>query len=228
MTDIVVIGGNEERSKGWRKSRRKLVKLLENNSNAHQGVTNLKLKLTAKRNSDGRINNLPTVSEFAALIVRDIDSTSQRDIIMETQSGKLKRINELHASYLAFQYPLLFPHEKMDIDMMYVVNTQFCPTGQLSSACVICCKAFRNAAKRGVDNSNSITYECINGKKRSISNIPGHTQRNIQARDEPKRSINWYCSDPSLKSYSESATQKQNILQFDTYLHTFIMNLNIT
>ncbi|KAF1863294.1 hypothetical protein Lal_00031379 [Lupinus albus] len=85
--------------------------------------------------------------------------------------------------------------------------------------------AFRNAAKRGVDNSNSITYECT--KKRSISNIPGHTQRNIQARDELKRSINWYCSDLSLKSYSESATQKQNIPQFDTYLHTFIMNLNI-
>ncbi|KAF1866293.1 hypothetical protein Lal_00024297 [Lupinus albus] len=29
---------------------------------------------------------------------------------METQSGQLKRINELHASYLAFQYPLLFPY----------------------------------------------------------------------------------------------------------------------
>ncbi|KAF1878013.1 hypothetical protein Lal_00041762 [Lupinus albus] len=41
---------------------------------------------------------------------RDIDSSSQRDIIMETQSGQLKRINELHASYLAFQYPLLFPY----------------------------------------------------------------------------------------------------------------------
>ncbi|KAE9594148.1 hypothetical protein Lalb_Chr18g0050741 [Lupinus albus] len=30
----------------------------------HCGVTNLKLKLTAERNSDGRINNLPTVSEI--------------------------------------------------------------------------------------------------------------------------------------------------------------------
>ncbi|KAF1865904.1 hypothetical protein Lal_00033364 [Lupinus albus] len=36
MIDIVVIGGNERRSKGWRKSRRKLVKLLETDSNAHQ------------------------------------------------------------------------------------------------------------------------------------------------------------------------------------------------
>ncbi|KAF1883792.1 hypothetical protein Lal_00012710 [Lupinus albus] len=76
----------------------------------HGGVPNLKLKLIAERNSDERINNLPTVSEVVALIVGDIDSTSQRDIIMETQSGQLKRINELHASYLTFQYPLLFPY----------------------------------------------------------------------------------------------------------------------
>ncbi|KAF1877767.1 hypothetical protein Lal_00038076 [Lupinus albus] len=73
-------------------------------------VQNLKLKLIAERNSDGRINNLPTVSEVAALVVGDIESTCQRDIIMETQSGQLKRIDELHASYLAFQYPLLFPY----------------------------------------------------------------------------------------------------------------------
>ncbi|KAF1860256.1 hypothetical protein Lal_00037594 [Lupinus albus] len=62
----------------------------------HDGVTNLKWK------------NKSQVSEVAALIVGDIDSTSQRDIIMETQSGQLKRINELHASYLDFQYLLLF------------------------------------------------------------------------------------------------------------------------
>ncbi|KAF1862622.1 hypothetical protein Lal_00013383 [Lupinus albus] len=73
-------------------------------------VQNLKLKLIAERNSDGRINNLPTISEVAALVVGDIESTCQRDIIMETQSGQLKRIDELHASYLAFQYPLLFPY----------------------------------------------------------------------------------------------------------------------
>ncbi|KAF1897987.1 hypothetical protein Lal_00032749 [Lupinus albus] len=66
----------------------------------HGGVPNLK------------INNLPTFSEVAALIVGDIDSSSQRDIIMKTQSGQLKRINELHASYLAFQHPLLFPYGK--------------------------------------------------------------------------------------------------------------------
>ncbi|KAF1862310.1 hypothetical protein Lal_00026836 [Lupinus albus] len=73
-------------------------------------VQNLKLKLIAERNYDGRIDNLSTVYEFAALIVGDIESTSQRDIIMETQNGQLKRIDDLHASYLTFQYPLLFPY----------------------------------------------------------------------------------------------------------------------
>ncbi|KAF1862352.1 hypothetical protein Lal_00026883 [Lupinus albus] len=88
----------------------KLSKIMASERLRHGGVRNLKLKLIAERNSDGRINNLPTVSEVAVLIVGDIDLTSQRDIIMETQSGQLKRINELHASYLAFQYPLLFPY----------------------------------------------------------------------------------------------------------------------
>jgi len=29
---------------------------------------------------------------------------------MENIGGKLQRINELHTSYLGFQYPLLFPY----------------------------------------------------------------------------------------------------------------------
>ncbi|XP_074297343.1 uncharacterized protein LOC141628055 [Silene latifolia] len=49
-------------------------------------------------------------SEVAALIVGDIDETlEKRDIIIETRSGRLQRISELHPSYLSLQYPLLFP-----------------------------------------------------------------------------------------------------------------------
>uniref|UniRef100_A0A0D3AV48 Uncharacterized protein n=1 Tax=Brassica oleracea var. oleracea TaxID=109376 RepID=A0A0D3AV48_BRAOL len=32
------------------------------------------------------------------------------DIILEKNSGKLKRINELHPCYLPLQYPLIFPY----------------------------------------------------------------------------------------------------------------------
>ncbi|KAK1424399.1 hypothetical protein QVD17_19728 [Tagetes erecta] len=72
---------------------------------------NLKLRLIAKRQQDGRTYNLPTSSEVAALIVGDIDSSFEsRDIVVQSKSVTLQRISELHPSYLALQYPLLFPY----------------------------------------------------------------------------------------------------------------------
>ncbi|KAF7835310.1 uncharacterized protein G2W53_010169 [Senna tora] len=74
-------------------------------------VENLRLKLIGKRISDARTYNLPTTSEVAALIVRDLDmETDKRDIIVEIRSGLLQRIDELHPLYLPMQYPLLFPY----------------------------------------------------------------------------------------------------------------------
>jgi len=70
----------------------------------------LRLKLISDRKTYGRIYNLPTVSEVAALIVGDVDNPLNRHIILERRSGKLQRINELHASYLGLQYPLLFSY----------------------------------------------------------------------------------------------------------------------
>ncbi|XP_057761126.1 uncharacterized protein LOC130981559 [Arachis stenosperma] len=73
--------------------------------------TNIKLKLIRKREKDGRRYNLPTASEVAILIVGDIDESSlQRDIILETTSNRLKRIDVLDPSYLSLQYPLIFPY----------------------------------------------------------------------------------------------------------------------
>ncbi|KAG4969869.1 hypothetical protein JHK82_035566 [Glycine max] len=73
-------------------------------------VDNVRLKLIEAREKDGRIYNLPNVSEVAALIVGDFDGNSSRDIIVETQNGELQRIHKLHSSYLGLQYPLLFPY----------------------------------------------------------------------------------------------------------------------
>ncbi|KAL3616667.1 hypothetical protein CASFOL_039061 [Castilleja foliolosa] len=62
---------------------------------------NVSLKLIGKRGPEVRTYNLPEVSEVAALIVGDFDEArGDRDIIIETRSGVLKRINELHPSYL--------------------------------------------------------------------------------------------------------------------------------
>ncbi|XP_031099731.1 uncharacterized protein LOC116003933 [Ipomoea triloba] len=71
----------------------------------------VKIKLLGKRNKDARTYNLPTVSEVAALIVGDLDpSMGERDILVESHGGGLKRINELNPAYLPLQYPLLFPY----------------------------------------------------------------------------------------------------------------------
>ncbi|KAK9740196.1 hypothetical protein RND81_03G018300 [Saponaria officinalis] len=71
----------------------------------------IKMRLISRRNTDGRTYNLPTASEVAALIVGDIENTiEKRDILIERQCGTLNHISELHPSYLALQYPLLFPY----------------------------------------------------------------------------------------------------------------------
>ncbi|XP_022025052.1 uncharacterized protein LOC110925406 [Helianthus annuus] len=71
---------------------------------------NVRLKLIGTRDKDGRIFNMPTASEVAALVIGDFDGAfDKRDIIVQTKSGVLQRISELHPSYLALQYPLIFP-----------------------------------------------------------------------------------------------------------------------
>jgi len=77
---------------------------------AHSELHNIRLKLIVDHEKDGRIYNVPSVSEVAALIAGDFDTHSIRDIILETQNGQLQRIDELHSSYLGLQYPLLFPY----------------------------------------------------------------------------------------------------------------------
>ena len=44
--------------------------------------TQWKLRLICKRQSDGRVCNLPTVDEIATLVVSDVDFTNHRDIIL--------------------------------------------------------------------------------------------------------------------------------------------------
>ncbi|GJT67976.1 DNA helicase PIF1, ATP-dependent [Tanacetum coccineum] len=68
-----------------------------------------KLRLIGTRMRDGRQYNLPIASEVEALIVGYIDSNiNNMDIILHMQEGGLKRISELHPSYVALQYLLLF------------------------------------------------------------------------------------------------------------------------
>jgi hypothetical protein len=75
-----------------------------------ENVGDVKLHLISSRKTNGRIYNKPTVSEVAALILGDVDSAKKRDIIIQARNGHLQRIDEFHPSYLAYQYPLLFPY----------------------------------------------------------------------------------------------------------------------
>lgn len=74
--------------------------------------SNVKLRLIRRRDKDGRTYNLPTASEVAALVVGDIDATVKREIIVETQSRLIKHIDPTYPSFLALQYPLLFPYRE--------------------------------------------------------------------------------------------------------------------
>ncbi|XP_058765892.1 uncharacterized protein LOC131639412 [Vicia villosa] len=68
----------------------------------------LRLKLIGDRHDDGRVYNMPTVAEVAALIVGDVDTGEMRDLVVQYRSGKLQRIDEFNPSYLSYQYPLIF------------------------------------------------------------------------------------------------------------------------
>ncbi|XP_056859714.1 uncharacterized protein LOC130508302 [Raphanus sativus] len=69
------------------------------------------MRIVSDRLNDGRTYNTPTASEVAALIPGDFNlEMDKRDIVLQKHSGKLMRINEIHVSYLALQYPLLFPY----------------------------------------------------------------------------------------------------------------------
>ncbi|XP_022019218.1 uncharacterized protein LOC110919252 [Helianthus annuus] len=88
----------------------KTYRMVRDHLHENPNVT-LKLRIISQRDRDGRTYNLPTCSEVAALIVDEPDlKIESRDIIVEKRSGDLKRISELHPSYLALQYPILFPY----------------------------------------------------------------------------------------------------------------------
>ncbi|XP_021717933.1 uncharacterized protein LOC110685716 [Chenopodium quinoa] len=69
----------------------------------------VRLRLIGSRAKDGRQYNLPTKLEVTALIVGSSDNEKgHRDVIIEHRSEDLKRISELHPSFIAMQYPILF------------------------------------------------------------------------------------------------------------------------
>nr|CAD1842606.1 unnamed protein product [Ananas comosus var. bracteatus] len=70
----------------------------------------IRLRLIGNR-VDGSQYNPPSCSEIAGLIIGDFGSADrQRDIVVEHKMEGLKRISDLHPSFMAMQYPVLFPY----------------------------------------------------------------------------------------------------------------------
>ncbi|GJX81965.1 hypothetical protein Tco_0331446 [Tanacetum coccineum] len=74
------------------------------------GSQDFRLRLISERTTS-RQYNAPTVSEVAALVVNDFgDGIPSRDIVVNKNNEGPQRISKLHPSYMALQYPLLFPY----------------------------------------------------------------------------------------------------------------------
>lgn len=67
------------------------------------------MQILKRSDKDGRTYSMPSTSEVAALIPGDFNlGMDKRDIFLQHKSGRLTRIDEIHISYLALQYPLIF------------------------------------------------------------------------------------------------------------------------
>ncbi|XP_074298622.1 uncharacterized protein LOC141629539 [Silene latifolia] len=85
----------------------------------------LSIRLLGSRNKKDKVYNNPTASEIAALIVSpEGSSTKGRDIVIDHRSTGLQTISELHPSYMALQYPLLFPYgeDNYHLDIPYYTD----------------------------------------------------------------------------------------------------------
>lgn len=74
----------------------------------------LKLRLIYDRSTNWRIYNQLTVSEVSALILSNVGTIEEMNIIIQTKGEKLQIIDEIHASYLAYQCALTFPCREDD------------------------------------------------------------------------------------------------------------------
>ncbi|OAD78090.1 hypothetical protein PHYBLDRAFT_164966 [Phycomyces blakesleeanus NRRL 1555(-)] len=85
-----------------------LFRSMEQIARENSGTADLTICLKANGPQDQQCYNAPTAKEVAVLI-RDNETGSSRDIILHTHANGLQRINEYNRFYDALQYVLLFP-----------------------------------------------------------------------------------------------------------------------
>eukprot|EP00267_Zea_mays_P047729 XP_020400216.1 uncharacterized protein LOC109942549 [Zea mays] len=76
--------------------------------------------------------NLPANGELAVVIVGDcLPSQYKYDVLVHAREGGLKHVSCLHPSYMALQYPLLFPYG----DRGYHLGIKYTDVGQGDATC---------------------------------------------------------------------------------------------
>ncbi|XP_004289561.1 PREDICTED: uncharacterized protein LOC101297391 [Fragaria vesca subsp. vesca] len=69
------------------------------------------MTMLSRQPFDSKQYEEPTNEEIAGLIVGDIgEFNSNKDIIVQSNDGSLKRISRIHPKYMSLQYPILFPY----------------------------------------------------------------------------------------------------------------------
>lgn len=78
---------------------------------AEHGDEKITLCLLGCNAKDDVQYNLPTSGEIAAIIVGDFDAKECKfDVLVHDRDHGMRHVSSLHPSYLALQYPLLFPY----------------------------------------------------------------------------------------------------------------------
>ncbi|RCV30826.1 hypothetical protein SETIT_6G126900v2, partial [Setaria italica] len=80
---------------------------------AHHGGEHTGIRIVGAHEDGPAQFDVPTTSEIARLVVGDFSLENyKRDILVDSISSSLEHISCLHPSYMALQYPLLFPYGK--------------------------------------------------------------------------------------------------------------------
>ncbi|KAK2649089.1 hypothetical protein Ddye_016578 [Dipteronia dyeriana] len=93
----------------------------------------VRIRLMTECSQSGGVYSLPNASEVATLIVGDLNDTNgNRDVVYDRSFG-LRRIVELHPSFMTMQYPLLFPYgeDGFYVGILYHNNQCISRSGRL-------------------------------------------------------------------------------------------------